>query len=301
MDSKIPLKSRDVFIVGGITHVPSHEFPRHLEFFGEMSMLLQYRFGLNPSFALRDNEIWLMELPREQAKYECYRIDQDSVDHAGLIIAELSVPSTGTGQELERAHMNGVPVIAMAKKEIRRENTQSVEYFAEKSDGEVIKNVVKRGAAGVSLMVEGNPAILQPLIAYSNNDAEGRTEALRMLDRMLRERFGLTPLTARLDAAIEIDTKLLKEIDAGGATHALDGRNPAEERKRLAEQVGKNVVRRGMIESLLTFDPKRHDPAEYERMFPHLKRLPLADIERGATEPTFREVRPEMARRNRQG
>ena len=153
----IRLTSRNVFLVGGITHVPEHEFPDHVDFFGAISMMLQFRYGLNPSFALLDNEVWLRDLPRDKRALECYRIDQASVDWAGLIVADLSVPSTGTGQELERAYQNGTPVILLAKEEMRKEVTPKIEYETETTEGRTQRHRIMRGVGAISLMVEGNP------------------------------------------------------------------------------------------------------------------------------------------------
>lgn len=275
------LKSRDVFLVGGITHVPEKDFPEHIDFFGAMSMLLQFRYGLNPSFALRDNEVSLKTMSQAEKKWACYEMDQQSVRHSGLVIADLSVPSTGTGQELEEANHMGVPVIAMAKREVRQEVTPQVKYYVEKTDGEIRENMVQRGSGNISLMVEGNPAIVQPVIIYENNGGQGRTAALKRLDDVLQKEFNLVPITKKLERAVEIDQKQLGQLDDG----------QEKERDRLEKQIAKNKKRAEMAESLTTFDPIKHDPKEYEKMFPHLKRLPLGDLSAGLTHAHVREIR----------
>jgi len=298
---KVPyrMNSRNVFLVGGITHVPESELKDHIGLFGQISMLLQYRYGLNPMFALRDNEIFLKELPREQRKWECYRIDQDCVDHSGFLVAELSVPSTGTGQELERAYINGIRTLALAKEEIRKEVTPDVGYFSESMAGEVKPEVIQKAEGGVSLITAGNRTIIHPIIFYANNGRIGRTNALRELDSRLQQEFSLTPITHKIDRAVQTDLELLKELDAGRTPQVLKGRDIQRERGMIDERIVLNRKRIDMAEALLTFDPENLDPRDYEKAFPFQKRLPLTSLEMGLTEPAIREIRIARERPNR--
>jgi hypothetical protein len=284
---RIPLANRNVFIVGGITHVPPEEYPDHLHFLMQMANMLRFRYELNPSFALLDNEVWLKDVPRDSRAQECYRIDQASVDWAGLVIAELSVPSTGTGQELERAFQNNTPVVVMAKQEMRREVTPSIEYYTEGAKGKVDKHKVQRGAGGISLMIEGNPSVVGPPIIYGNNGHAGRSEALHRLDEVLQERFGLAPITRRIERAMNIDSQTLKTLDPSDTA----------KREKLAAEMERLATMRDMADSLLEFSPTKYDPKHYERVFGFIPRLPLADLEKGLTEPTHLDIRPTQKRK----
>jgi hypothetical protein len=281
MYNKGGLTSKNVFIVGGITHVPEHEFPEHVDFFGAMSLMLQMRYGLNPSFALLDNEVWLRRLPRDKRALECYRIDQASVEWAGILIADLSVPSTGTGQELERAQLNNTPIILLAKEEMRKEVTPYIEYETQTTSGKTLKHKIMRGTGAISLMVEGNPSIVQPPLIYSNDGAKGRSIALKMLDEVLQKRFGLTPITKRLQRAIDLDSATLE----GKKNLASES-----EKKMLLGRIEKMKKMREMADSLLDFDPIKNDPVKYQKVFPFQKRLPLMDLEKGLEEPTHMRI-----------
>lgn len=295
----IPLSNRNVFLVGAITHVPEEDYPDHINFLMQVANMLRFRYEMNPSFALLDNEVWLRDLPRERRAAECYRIDQACVDWAGLLIAELTVSSTGTGQELERAMQNGTPVILMAAGDVRRELTPDTTYFTETVGGKIEKHTIKRGAGGVSLMVEGNPTVVKPEIIYRNRKKEGRSEALRKLDRILKQRFGLRPITERIEAAIEIDRKRLESLARGELDGLSTGQTIPQHRERLEKEMLRLKKMRDMADSLLEYSPSKFDPRQYEEVFGFIRRLPLADVERGLDKPTHLDIRP-TERRNAQ-
>ncbi|MFH0862475.1 MAG: hypothetical protein V1875_05525 [Candidatus Altiarchaeota archaeon] len=289
----IPLANRNVFLVGAITHVPEKEYPNHIYFLMQTANMLRFRYGLNPSFALLDNEVWLNEKPRHKRAAECYRVDQACVDWAGLVIAELTVSSTGTGQELERASQNGTPIILMAKGDVRKALTPETTYYTERADGKIEQHTIKRGSGSLSLMVEGNPTVVRPPIIYSGEGKEGRSDALRKLDQMLRQRFMLKPITERIEAALQLDAVRLNGLRAERAIKGpMKERPPSEEEVRLEAEMKRLQKMRDMADSLLTFSPSRFDPRQYEEAFGFMRRLPLADVERGLDKPTHMDIRP---------
>lgn len=258
---KIPLRNNNVFIVGGITHVPKQDFPTHIGTLRSVFWMLGVRYGLNVATALLDNEFDLYKLPPEERPQVCYRIDQMCVDNASFIIAELSTPSTGTGQELERAAQEGVPVIGMVRGELRAKVTPTVSYCLLRNDGVLEERAIQRGSGGISLMVEGNPSLVD-LIVYANNGNDGITEALHMLDASIQYTFGLTPINVRLREALKME--------------------------RTSEGVFKIKRMIELAESTL-FYPLGYPPEEYMRFFPNTrgrihpatgeKNLPYVDID----------------------
>lgn len=223
---------KNVFFLGGITHVPHKEFPDHLDFFMAMANMLRFRYDLNPQFALLDNEVSLNRLPSEVRPFACYTVDQACTQRADFIIAELSVPSTGTGQELERARQARVPVIALAKREIRKEVTPSVFYEGITSQGERRFHEVQRGVSSISLMVEGNPA-LTDFFDYANNGHVGRTEALIGLDKRVSEIFGLRSASVRIIKILSDVSEFESDMRGGVAGKRTVGRFVQQERLRL--------------------------------------------------------------------
>jgi hypothetical protein len=290
---KVQLANRNVFLVGAITHVPEKEYPDHIYFLMQVANMLRFRYELNPSFALLDNEVWLKEKPRVQRAAECYRVDQASVEWAGLVVAELTVSSTGTGQELERAYRNGTPIILMAAGDIRKGLTPETTYYTERTDGTIEKHRIQRGAGSVSLMVEGNPSVMKPPIIYSDQGRRGKSEALHKLDKMLRERFGLKPITERIESAIKIDLDLLEKLRRGEVPESLPKTlNLDQQIKRLESELPRLHKMRDMADSLLEFAPSKYDPRQYEEVFGFIKRLPLSDLEKGLKTPTYLDIRP---------
>ncbi len=195
-------KYRDVFLLGGITHVPNHEFPDHIDFFMATANMLRFRYGLNPQFALLDNEVSLEGLPKKMRPYSCYALDQGCTQLADFIIFDISVPTTGGGQEAERARQAKVPIIGMAKEEIREQVTPPVFYEAITNSGERVMKKVHRGVSSISLMVEGNPCLID-FFAYANNGHVGRSEALIMLDEKIRKHFSLPTIESEIREKIQ--------------------------------------------------------------------------------------------------
>ncbi len=242
------LNSNRAFIVGGYSHVNPSDFTDHISFFDSISMLLQYRYRLNPHYALRDNEGRIANLPYEKQREKCYQGDIEIAAHAGFLVAELTYPSTGTGQELQAAADNNIPVVSM----IRGKEGKRVDVVLRMRNhaSDVEEYTLTRGEGGMSKMVDGNPAILSRIVYNDYSDA------LRKLDRVLQKDLGLTPETKRLERAAAL------EASAGNALKA------AELRERAS-----------LLDKLLEFNPTENTPAKYEKLFPYIRRLPLGDIE----------------------
>ncbi|MFH0860312.1 MAG: hypothetical protein V1921_03860 [Candidatus Altiarchaeota archaeon] len=250
MSTPIRLNSNRAFIVGGYSHVNPAEFSDHINFFDSVSMLLQYRYRMNPSYALRDNEANLLNLPTwDEQRRATYQGDISYVTHSGLIVAELTHPSTGTGQELQSAADNGIPVIALMRGEEGKR--VDITYAVRNNDHGAEEGFkLTRGVGGISKMADGNPAIIArlPYGTYS--------EALRKLDKVLQEKFGLVPESKKYLEAASIEEK------SGNV-------EKASELKRKAR----------LIDNLLEFKPEENRPKKYEKEFPHNERLPLEDVE----------------------
>ncbi len=105
-------KNIRAFIIGSITNVKPEHFSEHLDFKMAIVNLLRFRFEIVASFALLDNEWDLCNLSEQQKARACYLIDQYSVEKSDLIIA-LFGKSIGTGLELGRANIKGIPVVAL--------------------------------------------------------------------------------------------------------------------------------------------------------------------------------------------
>lgn len=278
---------RNVFLLGGITHVPQDQFPDHLDYFMAMNNLVRFMYQANPQFALLDNETRLMGVKDHDLKaYACDHVDMESVRGAKLCIAELSVPSTGTGAEIQEANHQGIPIIALAKRELREKVTPPVRYYAEKYTGDPKVDVreVQRGSGGISLMIEGNDAIKQ-LIVYDNNGREGRSKGLAMLNNAIEDVTGWEPITKKLDRALAIDQKEINRITQKGARNNANKKTVA----RLTEEMATLRKRKHLAQRLTTFDPEHFDLDEYEQTF-NVPRLPLADVEAGLQGPVFRQV-----------
>ncbi len=257
-DEPIRLKSNRVFIVGGYSHVPPHQMSDHISFFDAVSMIMQYRYGLRPEYALRDNESKLEKLPYETQRGLCYVQDKDSVIHAGFLVAILDHASTGTGQELEAAAEHSIPIIALMR---GKEGVRVDVGFTVRNNhhnGQETLNLT-RGVGGLSKMVDGNPMIIER-IAYSEY-----SQALRKLDATVQKKFRLTPITERMRKAQQYE---------------MEHSNP-----KMAAEIGAKAA---LLDNLLTFDPELNTAEKYEKAFPQIRRLPINEIE----PPTRTQTKP---------
>ena len=306
MREKMSLGGRlNCFMIGGITNVPKERFPYHMEMIHAVRMLLQYRYNVNFSSALLDNESKLDEVPREARTRVCYDSDQASVEWSDFLVAELSVPSTGTGQELERAAARGKPVIALMQAD--RKTASSITYYMETYEGGLVPMNVYIGKGGLSPMVEGNPTVLY-IVTYPHDTSLSKSmQALdnalwglqysRLISRFphLRELLekAFFPLHSSLErknprtmALHELDDAVKKVLELRPQTAELEQiRNaagadpsiPKQERDSLVADAEKKIM---MLERLRNFHPRaRHEQHDkYRQAFPHAaERSPRAD------------------------
>ncbi|MCL6089302.1 MAG: nucleoside 2-deoxyribosyltransferase [Candidatus Marsarchaeota archaeon] len=303
------------FLISGITNVPRSLFPYHMEMIHAVRMMLQYRYNVVFSSALLDNESKLGAVPPSQRAREVYEVDQQSVEWSDFIIAELSVPSTGTGQELERARQAGKPIIALIQAQTR--TASAIKYHMEVYDGTLEERRIFVGKGGLSLMVEGNPAV-EAVLTYPNDTlktrmlqaidnavwrlqyaTEGmgvhaavkrfgsavhlrlepknpRTQALYKLDSALQERLGLVPKTRQLR----------EELERIKADPSL---SPSQ-KKEMADLIEKKIV---LLDNLRNFHPlARHlQNRKYELAFPEeARRLAKPDQDKGMKTSYYKRV-----------
>lgn len=106
------LLSNRLYVCSGLSNIPKNRkksFLRQLESIGEQAD----SFGLVSIVPHRDTDVEKMaHVPARVVK----EIDIDKVQHSGLLVADMSYPTTGGGQELRAAEEYGIPVIMAMKR-----------------------------------------------------------------------------------------------------------------------------------------------------------------------------------------
>ncbi|HQT45292.1 MAG TPA: hypothetical protein PLO51_04890, partial [Candidatus Micrarchaeota archaeon] len=145
------------YVACALTGVPKSIFPYHLEFINAARMLLQYRYGMHPYYAALDNEGKLDGVPVEKRAAAVYDNDQHSVISSDLIVADFSILSFGTGEEVERASAMGVPIIGVVATGAKKKGELS--YYLQGTDGALNQKKIHIGNGGASMMLYGAPAM----------------------------------------------------------------------------------------------------------------------------------------------
>lgn len=160
-----PLK---FFVISALTHIETkREFDYNNEMINHIMLMMWNEFNYHyGSSALLTNESQLKHVPKEWVAPLTYMLDQRSVRTADLIIAILSYPSQGLGQEMEHARENGVPIIGILQK--TKLSKKRLTYATFSYDGELEERTLFKGRSGSSTMVVGNPSI-NYLVSYPKN------------------------------------------------------------------------------------------------------------------------------------
>ena len=99
-----------VYISGALTHVPNLDELRIL--YEELGAVCQ-AFGLSPYIPHKYTD------PQNNpniAPSEVYSRDRAAVESSALLLAHVTLPSTGVGQEIEIAHQKGIPILLLYEK-----------------------------------------------------------------------------------------------------------------------------------------------------------------------------------------
>lgn len=305
-------KKLNSFMLNAITSVPKRQHPYFVEFNNAVRMLLQFRYGVNFSSALNDNESTLDSYPQEQQARMCYIRDQASVEWSDFIIGDVTFPSTGLGQEVERANSKGIPIIALVRG-TRRIKPEERPYLVQPVGGEIEHHALHVGSGGVSFMLQGNPA-LKVILKYpaltlrriinqrrenlgwrleygefdselvskfiQPNAPEWLAKGLKALGRLVRR--GLEESNARSYALRELDRILQEVFHLVPKTVELEKKLvrlkslPAQngEQKYVDEELARTEKKIQMLDATLYYQPRRvhHEYQNYKTAFPELAR-----------------------------
>lgn len=290
----------NVFFIGGITNVPPKYFQRHVEFLMSRINNMRYGHGKNPALALMHTEGDLAKHEGYLRDYICYRIDQNAVEWSDLVVCEATVPSTGTGQELERAFQSGKPIIMMARAAVDGQRVEPLHYYGErvKKPGEEKPEVVDLDTlpslGGISPMIRGNPNVVAVIIYESEN------QGLRDLTTVMEEFFHDTHLSTKRHTRLMEHRKMLRGLEERGSFQGVQvpdkmswllERRPKEALKILKGQVAKDYASWKVAEQLFEHEFALRHPEDVEHDLrdnrePQFRKLQLPNSKAIITEIT---------------
>lgn len=169
-----------VFIGTACTHVPLKVFPEYKRVIESVADLVEGLFGCKARYALEDSDPQLSRMKRERRPPECYHMDRELVEGSQLVIAEVSFPSTGLGQELQIAEYNSIPII-LCYKDWGCNIAETKDYRTRAGE----PHSIELGNRIVTVMVQGNPSVIGDVPYNSTPDCVSK------LDAFLRQHYGL--------------------------------------------------------------------------------------------------------------
>lgn len=175
---------KQVFIGTACTHVPVSIFPEYKSLIESVADLVEALFRCRARYALEDSDPLLPQYERRRRPAECYRMDRELVEDSQLVIAEVSFPSTGLGQELQIAEFNKIPII-LCYRDWGFNLAERKDYRTRAGED----HSIELGNTIVSVMVQGNHAVIKEIF-YKNT-----VDLLKQLDIFLRKNYGLPAVT----------------------------------------------------------------------------------------------------------
>jgi hypothetical protein len=105
------INKTQIFIGSAVTHVPATFFDEYKELIIEIAKLLETKYEYKTKHALKHDDSIHSYIKKHKSAIECYKKCVFDIKESKLLIAEISFPSIGLGQEIEIASQNKIPII----------------------------------------------------------------------------------------------------------------------------------------------------------------------------------------------
>jgi hypothetical protein len=163
------------YLACALTNVPRCKFTEYANAIHRLAAHLERRHRASVQYALINSDPQLALCKPKSRSRLCYRWDRSMVEHADLVVAECSFPSTGLGIELQIAEQAGIPIIVLHG--LWNEETAPAPRYRN-PDGSRHRLQVGRGV--ISLMILGLPSVVG-VVRYTSMNG-----AIRGLDRAIK-------------------------------------------------------------------------------------------------------------------
>lgn len=150
MTQQTSATEKQIFIASCVTHSPNVFFEEYKNLIIEIANLLETKYSCKTHHSIKKEDSRLSYIEKHKTAQECYTKCVKDIKESKLLIAEISFPSIGIGQEIEIASQNQIPIIVLFK-----------DFFNRESKKELV----------VSRMALGNPSIIHQIQYTSVNDA----------------------------------------------------------------------------------------------------------------------------------
>jgi nucleoside 2-deoxyribosyltransferase len=168
----------NIYLSCGLTHVPRRVFLDYVSLLHRIAAALE-EAGAKVTYALKHSDPQLAEKPFEDKARLCYLWDRELVEHADVLVAEASYPSTGLGIEMQIAESHGKPIIICFR---AGSDTRAAEVQYENPDH--TRHTLQIGDGYVSLMALGLPTVFKVIRYNCADDCIPQVvDALRELKR----------------------------------------------------------------------------------------------------------------------
>ena len=154
-----------VFIGSALNQLSKDVFEEYNKLIVSIADMVKETLNCDVRYALEDSDPMLPDYSIEKRPSECYRMDRELVEECDLFIAEASFPSTGLGQELQVAEYNNKPVMLIYR---HWGDNDACKKDYETRNGEI--HSIELGNKVVSVMVQGNPAVIKEIEYNSTSD-----------------------------------------------------------------------------------------------------------------------------------
>jgi hypothetical protein len=131
-------------------------------------------------YALVNSDPQLAAKPLEERARLCYLWDRNMVEHAELVIAEASFPSTGLGIEMQIAESEGTPIILCFRDFLGTNKVENVLY----ENPDHSRHSLQVGDGYVTLMALGVPTIFK-VVRYLDRQ-DGLEKVMSALDLFIQ-------------------------------------------------------------------------------------------------------------------
>jgi hypothetical protein len=169
-----------IYIACGLTHVPRELFADHVAFIHGLAAALKGA-GHEVNYALVNSDPQLAAKPVSERPRLCYVWDRRMVEHAELVIAELSFPSTGVGIEMQIAANKDTPII-ICYKNYGSNKVQAVQY----ENPDPYRHDLQIGDGFITLMALGVPSVSK-IIQYTERN-EALSQITAAVDLLVQDR-----------------------------------------------------------------------------------------------------------------
>lgn len=151
---------KQIFLASALTHLSQTELHQQAMLAHDLGLLLLRRYGIHLVHALNDTNPNLLRHAKDARPRLCYKQNESLIRASQAMIADVTVPSTGVGQEIEISSRFKIPVVLIHKPLIPETLAKEKRYSS--VDG--TSHSLELGNGLFSIMAAGCPAVVAQIV-----------------------------------------------------------------------------------------------------------------------------------------